>query len=82
MTCEQFVRHLSEYLDDELAASLRADAEEHLNTCEKCHVVLDTTQRSILLYRAAAREGLPAARKADLLRRLSAAFRIQGTGPA
>jgi len=82
MTCEEFVRHLSDYLDGELAAELRADAEEHLNTCEKCHVVLDTTQRSILLYRAAAREGLPAQRKADLLRRLSAAFRLEGPDPA
>jgi anti-sigma factor RsiW len=49
MTCEGLVQYLSAYLDHELDAELSRDAHEHLATCQRCQVVLNTTQRLILL---------------------------------
>ena len=49
--------------------------EAHLADCDKCHLVLDTTQCTILLYRTAESPSLDAGRREALLRRLERACR-------
>ena len=78
MTCEELVRHLSDYIDGTLAPEDRAAAESHLEGCDKCHLVLDTTRCTILLYRAARSPALDTARRDALLRRLEKACRRSG----
>jgi anti-sigma factor RsiW len=78
MTCQDLVRHLSDYIDGTLARGARAEAEAHLADCDRCHLVLDTTQCTILLYRAAESPGLDAQRREALLRRLERACRGGG----
>ena len=78
MTCQELVRCLSDYIDGTLAPAARAEAEVHLADCDKCHLVLDTTQCTILLCRAAQSPGLDAARRQALLRRLERACRAAG----
>ena len=73
MNCEGFVRSLSDYIDGTLAPSLRLEIEEHLSHCPACHVVLDSTQCTILLCRAARTAALTAERRRQLLQRLEAA---------
>lgn len=73
MTCADLVRHLSDYIDATLSPELRAAADAHLADCDKCHLVLDTTQCTILLYRAAQSPSLDELRRAALLRRLERA---------
>lgn len=73
MTCQDLVRCLSDYIDGALAPAARAEAEAHLAGCDKCHLVLDTTQCTILLYRAARSPSLDAPRREALLRRLEKA---------
>ena len=78
MTCQDLVRHLSDYIDGTLAPGARAEAEAHLADCDKCHLVLDTTQCTILLYRAAESPSLDVPRREALLRRLERACRGDG----
>ena len=52
-TCAEVVRALSDYIDGALDGATRDEVEHHVATCHGCHVVLDTTQCTILLYRAA-----------------------------
>jgi len=74
MKCEELVTYLSEYIDQNLDDELRADAQEHLASCHNCRVVLDTTQKTILIYRQSDRQSIPTVRRQALLDRLQAAF--------
>lgn len=74
MTCEQLVRYLSDYIDAELDEPLTAAAREHLATCHHCHIVLDTTQNAIVLYREHDKRVIPAARRGHLFHEIEASF--------
>lgn len=51
MTCEELLRYLSDYIDNNLDNTLMQAAREHLSTCQNCHIVWDSTKRTISLYR-------------------------------
>ncbi len=51
LTCNDLVAYLSDYLDNNLADELVIAAREHLATCQNCRVVLDSTEKTILLFR-------------------------------
>ena len=74
MTCEELVSYLSEYIDGDLSEDLRADAREHLATCNNCHVVLDTTQQMIVLLRQSGPRSIPIERRKVLFQKLKAVF--------
>jgi anti-sigma factor RsiW len=74
VNCEELIRYLSDYIDQGLDEKLRAEAEEHLAACHNCHVVLDTTRKTITLYRAAGRREIPADRRQHLFRQLQEAM--------
>ncbi len=75
LTCEDLVAHLSDYLDGELDEELNRAAREHLATCENCRVVLDSTHKTILLYREQGQiVQIPSGRKNALYDRIAAAF--------
>ena len=48
--CDQVVREISDYLDDEVEPGLRAGMEEHLRGCKHCTAVLDGMRNIIQLY--------------------------------
>jgi anti-sigma factor RsiW len=49
--CTEFLRELTDYLDGTLSESMRAELDEHLHWCHDCHVVMNTTQKTIEIYR-------------------------------
>ena len=50
MNCRTIVKELSNYLDEALDSTLRASIEKHLENCEDCRVVVDTTKKTIQIY--------------------------------
>ena len=74
MDCETFISYLSDYIDNNLEEDLSAEAKEHLSTCHNCSVVLDSTQKMILLYRDHGKEVIPAERRQKLYDQIEAAF--------
>lgn len=50
VNCEQVWREISNYLDNDIDASLRGAIEEHIRTCKKCKAVLDGTRNLVELY--------------------------------
>ena len=47
--CKHVWQYISAYIDDELDAGLRASIERHLETCEICSAVLDSTRNIVVL---------------------------------
>jgi len=80
MTCDEVVRELSDYIDGALAGPLRDELERHIASCHECHLVLDTTQCTILLHRASRSTSLQGERRRLLLARLERACGGCGDG--
>ena len=51
MKCKDFLNELTDYLDDTLSESTRAELDDHLHWCHECHVLLNTTKKTIEIYR-------------------------------
>ena len=51
MKCKEFLQELTDYLDGKITDSLRAELDEHLHWCHECHVVMNTTKKTIEIYR-------------------------------
>jgi 5S rRNA maturation endonuclease (ribonuclease M5) len=52
VTCTEFIALLDDLMEDRVSASLRAELEEHLRGCEHCVVTLNTTRKTIEIYRS------------------------------
>jgi len=50
LVCKDVIRRLSEFLDRELAPDLARELERHLERCEDCNIVVDTTRKTIEIY--------------------------------
>jgi len=51
LTCKDFLHELSDYLDENLDAEIRAKLEKHITECPNCWVIADTTRRTIQIYK-------------------------------
>lgn len=51
MTCSEFLAELDDLIDNSVGAALRADLEMHLRECEHCVITLNTTRKTIEVYR-------------------------------
>jgi len=59
VTCSEFLKELTDYLDDALDARTRTELEDHLQWCHECFVVCDTTKKTIEIYRDSVLYELP-----------------------
>jgi anti-sigma factor (TIGR02949 family) len=59
LTCKEFLQELTDYLDSTVDAELRRKLEAHINECPNCFVILDTTQRTIKVYKGMQEKDLP-----------------------
>ena len=51
MKCTEFLKELTDYLDGTLTESTKAELDDHLHWCHECHVVMNTTKKTIEIYR-------------------------------
>ena len=49
LECKQVWEHISEYLDQQLDPQLLMDVEKHLENCEVCSAILDSTRNILVL---------------------------------
>jgi anti-sigma factor RsiW len=47
--CKHVWEHISAYIDNDVDENLRADIDRHLETCEICSAVLDSTRNVVIL---------------------------------
>jgi len=51
VTCTEFLSKLDEYFDGNVDAEFLAEVRAHVKKCSHCEVVLDTTRKTISIYR-------------------------------
>ncbi|HWY07645.1 MAG TPA: zf-HC2 domain-containing protein [Candidatus Acidoferrales bacterium] len=49
LECKNVWEHISEYLDQQLDPKLLMDIEKHLENCEVCSAILDSTRNILIL---------------------------------
>jgi len=49
--CKDFLKELTDYLDGKISESLKAELDDHLHWCHECLVVVNTTKKTIEIYR-------------------------------
>ena len=74
MTCKEVIRRLSEYLDGELDQGLAEHLNRHLEHCEDCRLVIDTTRKTIEVYCQTEPTPLPAEVRERLQRAMERKF--------
>lgn len=49
LECKHVWEHISEFIDGSVDAQVRADIERHLEHCEICSAILDSTRNILIL---------------------------------
>jgi anti-sigma factor RsiW len=73
MRCRQVVDKISEYIDGELDPELVREVERHMEHCEDCRIVVDTTRKTVEIFCHTDPAPLPG----DVLERLNRMFALQ-----
>ena len=59
LTCKDFLNELGDYLDETLDPDLRTKLHAHVSECPNCWVILDTTEKTIRIYKGIEAQQLP-----------------------
>lgn len=70
LTCKEFLEELTDYLDEQTTAEIKAKLERHITECPNCWVICDTTKKTIQVYKGASQCIIPS----DIHARLMAAM--------
>ena len=47
ITCEEFFAEFADYLENQVSPEVRQELELHLSQCRACHVLYDSTRKTI-----------------------------------
>jgi len=83
LTCKEFMQELNDYLDETVDIELRRKLEVHITECPNCFVILDTTRKTIQVYKGMQPQVLPQEVQTRLMKAVEQkmAARKPGTSP-
>ncbi len=79
INCQHVWEYISAYIDGEVDAVLRAEIDKHLETCEICSAILDSTRNLVVLVADGRVFELPAGFSERLHARLDQEFELSGS---
>ena len=47
ITCEEFFAEFGDYLEEQVSPEVRQEIELHLSQCRACHVLYDSTRKTV-----------------------------------
>ena len=59
LTCKDLLTELNAFLDNDADPDLRNEIQRHINECPNCWVVVDTTQKTLKVYKNLEPQDLP-----------------------
>ncbi len=81
MNCTDFLAKLTDYFDGQIEPELLAEVKEHLGSCHHCEVVVDTTRKTIDVYRGTETYEFPEALATRMREAVMARCRATGRLP-
>jgi hypothetical protein len=72
MTCDELLKALNDYIDDETVLAFYTEFADHLAGCNPCQVVVDNVRKTIKLYQNCEPYPMPA----EFEQRLSAELKL------
>ena len=59
LTCKQFLKELNDYLDPNVDAVTKTHLEAHVTECPNCFVIVDTTKKTLQVYKGCQPQQIP-----------------------
>ena len=59
VTCKQFLQELNDYLDPNIDAVTKTHLEAHVSECPNCFVLVDTTKKTLQVYKGMQPQSIP-----------------------
>jgi hypothetical protein len=78
LTCKQFLRELSGYLEKTLDPAELAELQKHVNECPNCFVVCDTTEKTLKVFKGMDAKPLPKGIHSRLMAAIDKKIRDKG----
>jgi hypothetical protein len=61
VTCKQFLQELNDYLDPNVDAEIKSHLAAHVSKCPNCFVIVDTTLKTLQVYKGMQPQAIPEA---------------------
>ncbi len=59
LTCKQFLLELNDYLDPNGDPAMKCHLEKHVTECPNCFVIVDTTKKTLQVYKGLEPQTIP-----------------------
>ncbi len=59
VTCKQFLQELNDYLDPNVDSTIKIHLQAHVSQCPNCFVVVDTTKKTMQVYKGLEARSIP-----------------------
>jgi anti-sigma factor (TIGR02949 family) len=59
LTCKEFLHELNEFLDESVSSETRAELQRHVNECPNCFVIVDTTRKTLKVFKGVTEKAIP-----------------------
>jgi hypothetical protein len=59
VTCKQFLQELNVYLDETVDPETKRQWQSHVDECPNCFVIVDTTKRTLQVYKGMEPQPIP-----------------------
>jgi Putative zinc-finger len=59
ITCEEFLAEFGDYLEDQVLPEVRKELELHLSQCRACHVLYDSSRKTVSIVTESSSFELP-----------------------
>lgn len=59
LTCKDFLKEISDFLDNTTDVDTRRQLEAHINECPNCFVIVDTARQTIKVYKGMEAKTIP-----------------------
>jgi hypothetical protein len=59
LTCKQFLQELNDFLDPNTDPDMKRRLQAHVTECPNCFVIVDTTQKTLQVYKGVEPQTIP-----------------------